>query len=696
MLLQEGKTVWRRANAKRAAILNDGAAYFGALRAALLRAQRSVFILGWDFHSQTRFVGPGGKADDGFPELLGDFLVAVTEARPGLDIRILIWSSSVVYASEREWFAARRFRSPERLNFCLDDCLPVGSAQHQKVVVIDDSIAFSGGLDLTIRRWDTSEHRVANEYRVDPDGVPYPPFHDVQIVVDGEAARVLGKLARYRWECADCDSDAPPPEPAGDPWPENVIPHFRDATVGVARTEPAYDGKPEVNEVERLFHSSIEAAEREIYLENQFLSSADIAQRLVRRMQERPQLELLMIAPARHASWLEARTMRNGRHDFMRVFADAGMEDRVRLLHPHVAAGENSADVMVHSKVAVIDDRILRVGSANLNNRSMGADSECDIVIEAGNDKQRQTVRMLRDELLGHHCGVDAETVRERLGGEGGLLKASGLAANGHSLKPVRDGDPDPEEITNVLNPIADPRRPLGLERAAARTFKPATIFKIAGVVTALLLLAAMWRLTPLREYLSVEFLRDTLRTLEGNPAAPVIVVAIFVVGGLLVFPVLLLIAATAAALGQWVGFGSAMAGVLASASVVFGIGRLLGERPLKEVMGPRLGRIHKLIIGHGVVSVALVRMVPVAPFSIVNVAAGASGIKFSDYLIGTVLGMAPGLVAMSAFGAQIAELMTEPTWRGGAILLVSAAAWLAFSFGVQFVVTWMMSRRRT
>src|ERR1041385_5487256 len=240
-------------------------------------------------------------------------------------------------------------------------------------------------------------------------------------MADGEAARALGELARYRWECARCGIDAPPVEPVGDPWPEDVMPHFRDATLGIARTEPAYDGKAEINEVERLFHASIDAAEREIYLENQFLSSTDIAQRLVRRMRERPQLELLMIAPARHASWLEARTMRNGRHDFMRILAGAGMEHRVRLVHPHVADPRNSEDVMVHSKVAVIDDCILRVGSANLNNRSMGADSECDIVIEAGNDEQRAAIRKLRDELLGHHCGVEADTVRERLVEEGSL-----------------------------------------------------------------------------------------------------------------------------------------------------------------------------------------------------------------------------------------------------------------------------------
>src|SRR5690242_4857957 len=161
-ILIPGNTVWRRCKAGRLAILNDAAAYFAALREALLLATRQVYIIGWDIHSQTRFVGPSGQADDGYPEEFGAFLKALLLAKPDLRIDILVWNFPPLYAAEREWNSVTKFTAgvSARLRFCFDSSLPLGSAQHQKIVVIDGALAFAGGLDLTIRRWDTSAHAV--------------------------------------------------------------------------------------------------------------------------------------------------------------------------------------------------------------------------------------------------------------------------------------------------------------------------------------------------------------------------------------------------------------------------------------------------------------------------------------------------------------------------------------------------------
>src|SRR3546814_19533002 len=77
--------------------------------------------------------------------------------------------------------------------------LPVGAAHHQKLVVVDDAIAVIGGLDLTIRRWDTSDHAADQPLRTDPAGQPYTPFHDLQLMLDGAAATALAEVARGRW-----------------------------------------------------------------------------------------------------------------------------------------------------------------------------------------------------------------------------------------------------------------------------------------------------------------------------------------------------------------------------------------------------------------------------------------------------------------------------------------------------------------
>ena len=97
--------------------------------------------------------------------------------------------------------------------------------------------------------------------------------------------------------------------------------------------------------------------------------------------------------------------MRNGRIHFWRAVKKAG-GDRVRLMYPHVDDGKDGVPTMIHSKVMVIDDRFLRIGSANINNRSMGADSECDLAIEARNAKERRAIVDIRNRLLGEHCGV--------------------------------------------------------------------------------------------------------------------------------------------------------------------------------------------------------------------------------------------------------------------------------------------------
>ncbi|MDH3265063.1 MAG: phospholipase, partial [Paracoccaceae bacterium] len=226
-ILQEGSTCWRMRHAERAAVLVDGAAYFGALRAALLKAQRSVFIVGWDIDSRVELLGEEPKPDDDAPTKLGELLTYLVDRRPELRIHLLLWDYSVVYALEREPLPSINldWATPRQIKVCLDDVLPLGASHHQKIVVIDDAIAFCGGLDLTIRRWDTAEHSLEHPRRRDPDGKPYDPFHDIQMCVDSEAALVLADLVRQRWLDAACEHPLAA-EPTGDPWPEGLEPDF--------------------------------------------------------------------------------------------------------------------------------------------------------------------------------------------------------------------------------------------------------------------------------------------------------------------------------------------------------------------------------------------------------------------------------------------------------------------------------------
>ena len=261
MILSTDRNIWRRARARRVAVLIDAANYFGALRETLLKARSSVFVIGWDLDSRTRLVGESGTATDGYPEQFIDLLTALVKERPRLKVHLLVWDYSVLYALEREPFPSvlLGWRMPRRIRYCLDDDLPPGASHHQKIVVIDDAVAFVGGIDVTIRRWDTSAHRLDDPQRVDPAGAPYGPFHDVQAMVDGDAAAALADLARTRWARGACEP-ATQPCSGSDPWPVSISPDFTDIDVGIARTSPDYEEHREVREVEALFADSIDRA----------------------------------------------------------------------------------------------------------------------------------------------------------------------------------------------------------------------------------------------------------------------------------------------------------------------------------------------------------------------------------------------------------------------------------------------------
>ncbi len=189
-----------------------------------------------------------------------------------------------------------------------------------------------------------------------------------------------------------------------------------------------------------LFADAIAGAEREIYIENQFLSASLIADRLAERVAQKPHLQVVIVAPRSHDSWIEKHTMRNGRIRFWQRVSAAGGK-RVRLLYPAVEQGGKSTETMIHSKIMVVDDCFLRVGSANLNNRSMGADTECDLAIEARNAAECAAIVRLRNQLMGEHCGVEAGDVAAALAAHGSLVRAADdLTRNGPSLRPIDDG----------------------------------------------------------------------------------------------------------------------------------------------------------------------------------------------------------------------------------------------------------------
>jgi phosphatidylserine/phosphatidylglycerophosphate/cardiolipin synthase-like enzyme/uncharacterized membrane protein YdjX (TVP38/TMEM64 family) len=692
-LLVEGETCWRRTTARRAAVLIDGAAYFAALRAAILAAERSLFIVGWDIDSRVRVSGDGEVAA---PRTLRELLSHAVSIRPDLSVHLLLWDYSVLYALEREPLPSLNlgWTTPPQILVQLDGNVPLGGSHHQKIVVVDDTLAFCGGLDLTIRRWDTPEHHPRHPQRVDPQGKPYAPFHDLQLAVDGDAAVALAELVRERWHAATGRA-ALTLESRSDMWIEGQRPDFTNVEIGIARTLPPTENASAIREVEALYCRSIEQAQRHIYIENQYLTADRISEALARRLEQRPELEVVIVGPKEPGGWLEASTMGTGRRRFRHHLERSGALDRVRLLYPFVRDGDLEIPVMVHSKLMVVDDQLLRIGSSNLNNRSMGLDTECDLALIARDDHQRAGVARIRNRLLAEHLGVALEQVDAAMAEHGSLLRVvDELGSAERRLATLGDVAIDDDEFIVMLREIADSERPLEPEAFVGDMFGAAPARKarkrlalVAGIGVLLLGLLLAWQVTPLQQLLDPELLAGWLDEIATHPWAPLALLAVYLVGGLVMFPVTVLIVLTAMTFGPWLGTLYATVGALASAALTYQLGALAGKGFIRGLMGPRLDRISRGLAKRGIISMATVRVVPIAPYTVVNMVAGASHIRFGDYLIGTLFGMFPGIVVMTALGDRLRQLWHNPTPASLALVAVVLALWIGLSLALQRVV---------
>lgn len=176
----------------------------------------------------------------------------------------------------------------------------------------------------------------------------------------------------------------------------------------------------------------------------------------------------------------------------------------------------------------------------------------------------------------------------------------------------------------------------------------------------------------------------------RASPLAPAIALLVFMAGALIVFPINLLIAATLVVFGPIFGALYALLGSLASAALMHSLGRRLPRRQVARLLGRRGERLRRRIVGYGVLPVAIVRFLPLAPFSVVSFVAGAARVERGVYAAGTALGMLPGIALYALFVDRALAALADPrpwTWlvaAAAALLIVAlvlaARAWLARS----------------
>jgi phosphatidylserine/phosphatidylglycerophosphate/cardiolipin synthase-like enzyme len=451
----------------RLAFLIDGRAYFEALIDALPKARQRIVIVGWDFDGRTPLrphVAPERPdSDEVMP--LGRFLRGLVEQQPELEIHVLIWRNSIFYGSNPipvsllgpEWW------EHPRIHFRLDDHHPLGASHHQKIVCIDDKLAFLGGMDLTQGRWDDTDHTPEQPARVDTFGKPYPPVHDVQVAVDGEAATAIAAIVSDRWRYVTGETLAPIAVD-GDPWPQSVAPMVRDRTIAVARTQPAHGDQPAVREIEALNAAILEAANDYIYIETQYFSLPLVADILVRHLQRPDGPEVVLVVTRKSSGMIEQYVMAENRDRIFKLLRGSDPFGRLRMYFP-VSCPDPMCEIKIHSKLFFVDDRLLKAGSSNLNARSLGLDTETDLAFVAESDDERRAIRNLRDTLLAEHLGVDTQLFAQTFDRCGSLIVAVEALnrPTGRRLVPYIVEDPTTEMSLTPGSSILDPSQPIDL-----------------------------------------------------------------------------------------------------------------------------------------------------------------------------------------------------------------------------------------
>ena len=389
------------AGGTRVELLVDGADALPRMVEAIAAAARHVHIAGWFFSPDFR-MGSGGPT-------LRDLLAETAER---VDVRVLAWAGAPLPLFHPDRREVQRMRdaliSGTRISMALDARERPMHCHHEKLVIVDDEIAFVGGIDLTSfegQRLDHSNHPQRDELG----------WHDACFRLEGPLAGDVASHFLLRWrDIADDD----PPEPRR--------PAVRDDGVEaqLVRTVPehVYTGLPlgEFSIVESYLRA-VRSAEQFIYLESQFLWSPELVAELRRKLLQPPSqaFRVVVVLPV-HPN--------NGTDDTrgqLGVLVDAAKRggDETRFVACTLyQPGPGGEPVYVHAKVGIVDDRWLTVGSANLNEHSFFNDTEVNVV--------------LRDERI-------ARDARLRLWSE-------------HLELPVGEIDGDPARVVDTLwRPLA-------------------------------------------------------------------------------------------------------------------------------------------------------------------------------------------------------------------------------------------------
>lgn len=392
------RSYFRKSSSEQWELIWEAGPYYERVADALEHANSYAIFVGWQLDSRLQLTT---KRREGFKS----FLLRLCNQRPDFHIYFLVWDHAYFYALERELMQGWVWDNVhERIHFIFDNRHPYGGAHHEKMVIIDGEIAFVGGIDICNDRWDTPAHLYYDPRRsLKHDHEEHFPYHDMSVMVKGEVAADLVEYIGERWRCL---STIQFPERPRQALGEGLGRH----SLLVSRTKASVDVEHPliVRETEFLFRDMIRTTEREIIIEQQYYWSKTMNDELIALMERQAGkgLRIFLVVPPGCRGSAAFRMMGIYQTRLIDQLAEIARKTGTRLLvgcpYSRSKDGSDHKPIYVHSKLLVVDDRFVAVGSANFNNRGFRVDTELTLTLLGETERERAFVRAQGRQIVAH------------------------------------------------------------------------------------------------------------------------------------------------------------------------------------------------------------------------------------------------------------------------------------------------------
>lgn len=640
-------------------VLIDGADYFDELADAMEQARETIYIAGWEIEAQM-WLRPHLEGEERLS--LGSFLRGLVSRKPHLRIYLLIWDMSEVKRFATNPLASLKLPwvPHHRLKLRYDDHYPFGGCHHQKFIVLDDQLAYCGGMDLTVGRWDTSEHLTVDPRRNDVFGVRHGPIHDAQVRFMGEPARVLGEQFRKRWLRVSRRGAHTPR--ATHPFSLSQADVIRATQLAISRTDPLC--KPAIREVEELFLDSIRLAHHTIYIENQYLTSVPIGEVLAQRLREPDGPEVVIIGPRSPAGWLEEVTVGLLRWRVVENLEKSDLHNRLRIVYP-MASVKDDIPTYVHGKLMIIDDTLLRVGSANVSQRSCRIDTEMDATVLTDDF---EAIRCLRNRLLAEHLGVSVDEIASHPSNTIGTIHAvldtySKTTADRRLLPLEEPPDLAMRSFANDGDVLMDPDEPRGLVEIAEVFLGNQSRYKILKRIPQGVTAVVTWTTLVLSSVAVLSYFdikaEYVLQHMTGTHFSLTLLVLLFTLG--LGTSLYLTVIVVMLITPLWQVPFVVPTLVAFAALFSYAVGMAVGRGPTNRIFGLQVQDVRRFLFRRGIFSVITLRLLPISSFAAVGFAAGAARQPLRPYMVGTLVGVTPNGLLLGVVGFFVAKFVESP-----------------------------------